>query len=553
MDLNTIILLDNSIPSENSPDSIISPMDENVNITITIMVRRNSDGCSLQEYADGVIFGDNPILTHDELKVRFGATDDDLNLVVEFVESYGLTVVRAYNRGANVIVSGPVSAFNLAFNIVLNKVETADRYYHNYEGKLSIPKELDGIILYVIGLDDSIRFVKSMTPLVVDDLTSSTVSYVTPEHAAVAYQWPQSNGYGQCVGIVEFGGGFTTQNLNSTFTNMGVNTPVVNFVSVGGALNSPSDNSASTEVMLDIAVVGGAVPKANQAIYIAPNSLASFVTCFSTAINDTQNNPCVISCSWGTYEGSFGSYRSAIDTVYQSAAVLGIPILVATGDYGSEYYTGAGFVSIQYPAASPYVTSCGGTTLDLDSNFAIINEYTWNQTSAGSAGGVSTIYSVPTYQTGLSSKAYPSGTVTVLPKRGIPDVGGNADPASGYRFYYGSTNILAQSGGTSATAPLYAALVARIVALTGRRVGFLNNLLYSNTSIFNDITSGNNACPLSTGYSATAGWDACTGLGSINGKLLYKLYKFGSTFPKLNYGFRPTSGQTYPRRTLGLR
>ena len=78
-------------------------------------------------------------------------------------------------------------------------------------------------------------------------------------------------------------------------------------------------------------------------------------------------------------------------------------------------------------------------------------------------------------------------------------------------------------------------------------------MLFRSTGIFNDITVGNNACPLATGYSATPGWDACTGLGSINGLLFYKLIKKGSTFPSLNYGFRPTSGQVYPRRTLGIR
>lgn len=553
MDLSKTIILDSSVASKIPDEAIVTSLAAESELSITIMVRRNSDDYNLQEYADSVIAGINPILSHDELKNRFGATDNDLDLVEQFVESYNLNVVRAYNRGANVIVSGTADNFNNAFNTVLKLVTLPDRSYHNYIGSLSIPEELNGIITHIIGLDDSIRLIKSITKLETDvDLTSSAVSYVTPEKAATAYQWPATDGYGQCVAIVEFGGGFTTQNLNSTFAGYGLAVPTVTFVSVDNGINDPT-SADSSEVMLDIAVVGGAVPKAKQVIYTAPNSIASFANCFNAAVNDTVNNPCVISCSWGTYEVSFGSYRAGIDNVYQAAAILGIPVFAATGDYGSEYGSGAGTISVQYPGSSPYVTGCGGTTLNLDTNSTIISEYTWNQGTAGSAGGVSTIYSVPSYQTGLSSKLYPSGTVATLPKRGLPDIGGNADPASGYRFYYGTANTYAQSGGTSATAPLYAALVARLVALTGKRLGFLNNLFYANTNIFNDITTGNNACPLATGYSATTGWDACTGLGSINGQLFYKLIKNGSTFPKLNYGFRPTAGQTYPRRTSGVR
>jgi kumamolisin len=84
-------------------------------------------------------------------------------------------------------------------------------------------------------------------------------------------------------------------------------------------------------------------------------------------------------------------------------------------------------------------------------------------------------------------------------------------------------------------------------------LGFLNTLFYNNINIFRDVTSGNNACPLSTGYSARAGWDACTGWGSIVGTSLYQLLHVGTTYPKQNYGFRPSTGSAYPRKTTGAR
>ena len=552
MNLSNTITLVGSTASTIPDGATITLLDSSTNLSVTILVCRQTNNGTLKEYADGIINGTNPIISHDELKSMFGATDENLNLVEIFVQAYNLTVVRSYNRGANVVVSGPASAFNQAFGISLKSVSVEGRTYFNYIGNLSIPADLENIITHVIGLDDTLVLKKSQTN-VSNGITSNTVTPLTPQQVASAYQWPAGDGYGQCVGIIELGGGFTNQNLTSTFTQMGIATPTVNFVSVDSATNNPSDAGNSSEVMLDIAVVGGAVPRATQAIYIGPNSAQGFVDVFLAAVNDTTNLPCVISCSWGGSESGFGTYATAMDTAFQSAAAIGIPVFVATGDYGSEYYSGAGYVSVQYPAASPYVTGCGGTTLDT-TNGTLNSEVVWNQGNAGSAGGVSTIYSVPAYQTGFAVKAYPSGTVTTLTGRGIPDIGGNASPASGYQYYYGSGNsYVGTGGGTSATAPLYAGLVARLTALTGKRLGFLNTLFYNNINIFRDVTSGNNACPLSTGYSARAGWDACTGWGSIVGTSLYQLLHVGTTYPKQNYGFRPSTGSAYPRKTTGAR
>jgi kumamolisin len=100
-----------------------------------------------------------------------------------------------------------------------------------------------------------------------------------------------------------------------------------------------------------------------------------------------------------------------------------------------------------------------------------------------------------------------------LTMRGVPDVSGDADPETGYDVRVDGTDTVI--GGTSAVAPLCAALIVLINSSTARAAGFVNPLLYQNPKDLRDITQGNNG-----GFAAQAGWDACTGLGSPNGELL---------------------------------
>ena len=334
------------------------------------------------------------------------------------------------------------------------------------------------------------------------------------------------------MGILEFGGGYTQANLNSTFAGYGLTPPTVISVPVNGGYNNISQLDASVEVMLDISVIGGVVPSATLAVYFAPNSFQDFVNAFNAAIHDSVNNPSVLSLSWGALEFNWLLFtvNQSLDVVFQQAIVLGISIFTATGDFGSKALNNKADDTVQYPSVSPYVTACGGTTLVLNSDGTINTEVVWNQSTNASAGGVSVIYAPPpTWQNGLVATSYPDGTVTALSGRGIPDVAGNADPSSGYLFYFGSSNSLGLSGGTSAVAPLYAGLFARINALSGKNAGFPNVLFYANPGSFSDITSGNNVVPGASptgmiGYSATVGWDACTGLGSPIGLPILALF-----------------------------
>jgi kumamolisin len=263
--------------------------------------------------------------------------------------------------------------------------------------------------------------------------------------------------------------------------------------------------------MLDIEVVGSIAPGAKIAVYFAPNTDAGFLDAITTAIHDTTNNPSVISISWGGPESTWTSQSmTAMDEAFQAAANLGITVCVASGDSGSSDGVSDGADHVDFPASSPFALACGGTSLTA-SQSGIASETVWNDGSSGGAsgGGVSSFFALPSWQQGLSALKT-GGTRVALTMRGVPDVCGDADPDTGYDVRVdGSDTVI---GGTSAVAPLWAALIARINSATGKPAGYINPQLYQNPGDLRDITQGNNG-----DFAAQPGWDACTGLGSPNG------------------------------------
>jgi kumamolisin len=331
------------------------------------------------------------------------------------------------------------------------------------------------------------------------------------------YQFPAGDGAGETIGIIELGGGYDTADLTAYFSEIGVSpAPQVSAVSVDGASNAPtgSADGPDGEVLLDIEVAGAIAPAAKLAVYFAPNTDAGFLDAITTAVHDTTNTPSIISISWGGPESSWTAQAtSAFDSAFQAAATLGITVLVASGDGGSGDGATDGSLNVDFPASSPHATACGGTHIDT-SGSTISAESVWNNGAQGGAGGggVSTVFAVPTWQSGLSATTS-GGTAETLAKRGVPDIAGDADPESGYQVRVDGQDTVI--GGTSAVAPLWAGLIARINAAKGTPAGLINPVLYANSSALNDITTGNNGA-----YEATTGWDACTGLGSPDGAAL---------------------------------
>jgi kumamolisin len=197
-------------------------------------------------------------------------------------------------------------------------------------------------------------------------------------------------------------------------------------------------------------------------------------------------------------------------------------VCVASGDNGSGDAVNDGQAHVDFPASSPHALACGGTKLLANpATGAISSEVVWNETAANEGaggGGVSDTFALPSWQAGAGVPARASGSAGSS-GRGVPDVAGNADPTTGYQIYSGGQAQVV--GGTSAVAPLWAALVSRLAEGTGQRFGLIQTVLYAGVTPgtevpgFRDITSGNNGA-----YAAGPGWDACSGLGSPDGTAL---------------------------------
>jgi kumamolisin len=380
-----------------------------------------------------------------------------------------------------------------------------------------VPAELGEVVVGVFGLDDRPQLRSQFRIADPRDVTSS----YTPVEVAQAYDFPAgATGAGQCVALIELGGGYRPSDLETYFDGLGLSVPTVTAVSVGGAMNSPSGDpgSADGEVMLDIEVVGAVAPGARIAVYFAPNTDQGFIDAVTTAVHDRSNAPSVVSISWGGPESTWtGQAQTVLDQAFADAAALGVTVCAASGDNGSGDGVDDGRAHADFPASSPHVLGCGGTRLATDGV-----ETVWNDGSSGGAsgGGVSDTFDLPDWQSsaGVPPSANPGGRVG----RGVPDVSGNADPRTGYRVLVDGQQTTI--GGTSAVAPLWAALVALVNERRGRPIGFLNAILYGNGGgALRDVTSGDNDIGSTPGYSAGPGWDACTGLGSPDGTALADL------------------------------
>jgi len=454
-------------------------------------------------------------ISRQELGEKHGAHAADIELVEQFAHEYGLTVVSASLAKRRVILHGTAEAMMNAFGTKL-ECYTLPGTSHQFRGRtgtISVPTELAGVVTAVLGLDNRPVAKPHFRP------RQAAPNSFTPPQVAQLYNFPSGlTGKGQTVAIIELGGGYKTADLTAYFKSLGIPAPKVTAVSVDGGANKPG-GQADGEVLLDIEVVGAIAPDASLAVYFAPNTDQGFIDAITDAVHDTTRKPSIVSISWGGPEDSWTQQsQNAMNAALQDAATVGVTVTVAAGDNGSSDGVTDGNLHVDFPASSPYALACGGTTL-AGSNGKISSEVVWNETAnneGATGGGVSKVFAIPSYQSSAGVPAQPQANFA---GRGVPDISGDADPSTGYQVRIDGQNQVI--GGTSAVAPLWAALVALMNEKLGTPVGFLNPKLYGlNNSAFHDITSGNNDDSGLGYYSAKQGWDPCTGLGSPNGTAL---------------------------------
>jgi kumamolisin len=499
---------------------VVGPANPAERLEVSVLVRRRGLP-AMQAHVGALAAGKRPPhLTREEFAREHGADPSDFARVRTFAEAHGLAVLQEHAARRTVILSGTVAQFSAALGVQLHQMSHANGTYRGRTGGIYLPAEWDGVVEAILGLDNrpQARPHFRIRPPIGNlhrTRAAAPVSYTPPQVAAL-YGYPSGTGAGECVALIELGGGFRPTDLGTYFTSLDVATPTVTAVSVDHAANSPTGDPEGPdgEVMLDIEVVGAIAPGARIAVYFAPNTDAGFLDAITSAIHDTSNSPSVISISWGGPESSWTSQAmTAMDEAFQAAATMGLTVCIASGDNGSSDGVSDGADHVDFPASSPFALACGGTSLIAAHN-GIAKETVWNDGAKGGAsgGGVSSFFATPAWQSGLSALTS-EGKSVPLSMRGVPDVAGDADPDTGYSVRVDGTDTVI--GGTSAVAPLWAALIARINASTGKAAGYINPHLYQNPKDLRDITSGNNG-----DFAAQAGWDACTGLGSPNGAVL---------------------------------
>jgi kumamolisin len=466
---------------------------------------------------------DTPHLTHEEFEARHGLADEALEVVESFTEHYGLRVTHTHPSACTVTVEGTTTELERAFGVELVDHEHRHGAHRGYEGAVHLPEAVAEVVQHVTGLDSREELFRPFAAMDGQELPEvpSHAPIYYPIEVAELYDFPEGDGEGQTIGIFEFSGGYNTKDLETYFSSQNIPMPDVTSVLVGKGKNEPySPDNAFRETNLDIQTAGSIAPAAKYVIYLADQS-AGILDLLNASVFDARSKPTILSISFGGAEGMApASYWQAADLALKRAAALGITVCVSSGDGGSatQYYRQCGSrgTHVNYPASSPHVLACGGTSLHAKGG-KIIREEVWNdldQARSATGGGVSTIFPRPAWQGDLELPVNATPGVTFR-GRGVPDVAGNADPMTGYKVMVDGK--LQRIGGTSAVAPLWAGLIARMNQGLGKNIGFINHLLYKvqGKGLVN-MTEGSNGA-----YRAGPGWNACTGLGRPDGKKLY--------------------------------
>lgn len=523
-----------SRPREEAPDP-------EQRITVTVVVRSRAGDDELAEELDALakrLPHERRILSHEEHEQRFGSTEENLAAVQAFAAEHGLQVVEVSAARRVVELSGTLAQLSRAFGVRFHLFDSPRRPFRTHDGPVAIPRELEGVVEDVIGLDDR----PLMRPLAAvgagGAVEPGKLAYVDPRTLAAYYRFPTGvTGAGQHIAVLQFGGGYHPSDLETYFRLRGLSMPELELVELPGQTNQPADQQtilscaayfgildasqagsadpsactasaasafwATIECTMDLQLLGTLAPGARLTTYLAPDTPSGHYAAFSKAIFDPAAPASVINCSWGSCENkSPQSYMISVDKLFQQAALKGVTICASAGDFGDGAST-CGEPTGHFPATSPYALACGGTSVSAD----LSRETSWYEFLPGKpteplsgGGGYSQFFAVPSWQ---KDAGIGSGF------RGFPDIAAKADIVGGYDVVVAGVNL--PMGGTSAAAPTWAALVALLNERLGQPGGLLGPHLYSKPFVgaVRDITQsgGGPGGP-------TPGWDPCTGLGS---------------------------------------
>lgn len=439
-----------------------------------------------------------------------GAWPQDVARVIHFASRHGLQITRVQPERRLIALRGPATVVGPLFGVELQVRRLDQRVFLTHDGPHVLPPELEGIVHAVLGLDRRPRLRRG-TRLAPRALVSGASSVEASEIVDL-YDFPaQWTGRGQTIGIIALGGTYNEADLRS-FLGEATPLPRVIFMPPDSPATSSTDRD-DIELMMDIELAAVAAPGARIVVYRGTPDPQGYLEAFAEALHDKENKPSVIATSWGMAEAGWDRpSMTEFDRMLTTAAHLGITVLAAAGDHGSADEVDDGEAHVDFPASSPHLLSCGGTGFAAG---APATEVVWGDGTPqhGTGGGVSGAFGRPAWQKGLTVPDRATGKRG----RGVPDIAGHADPSRGYRVRVNGRDRYV--GGSSAVPPLMAGLFARINEARGAlgALGFANDDLYRPelAQAFVDVLDGRNGR-----FSASAGWDACTGLGRPIGSAL---------------------------------
>ena len=585
--------LEDSELHPHSAATLLGPSNADEHLSVTITLRRRTDGHPMPDFN---YFLTTPItqrqrLPNDIFAARYGASTEDIDLVTNFATANNLIIVNTNAARRSVVVSGTVGQMEAAFALKLGSykhevplpgAQPRTETYRARDGFVNVPIYLVEVITGVFGLDNR-RIAErigrrgasshALTGVLNDAASAESLdarsaapphnsSTIPPDKMTVTvpqmtqiYDFPDNSAAGQTIAIVAEvlvkdyktpECGYQESDIEADFKEYlpgvtppthGDSPPTLTDVSVDGSVNP---GTAGGETTMDILVAASAAPGASIAVYFFDGSEDSWVNLVKTVAHPGPDQPIcsVLSSSWtmsmrdGYIPAATKAWITELHATFQDAAIQGVTVCQASGDWGADSYIGDGRPHVMYPASDPWVLSVGGTRVsNVEGNTCTEtvwndgNDYDGDVPPGATGGGISEQFPVPAYQSRFVN--VPRSLNNNFAGRGIPDVAANGSYTA-YDLFIGGT--IGQYGGTSAAAPLWAAFVAVINAALKSNVGFINADLYaagSASGIFRDITASTYAADntfmddgtqkTAQGYPALAGWDCCTGWGVMNG------------------------------------
>ena len=501
----------------------LTPREEQTPIELTVLLRERPCAPSVRQTLAWMQTEPHQRdrVDSDAVAARHAYADGDRDLVVRWARQHGAQLVGEDAATRRIRLRAPAARAAELFGVRLEQFRWLRPggvvEYRGHLGPVCVPRAIAHTVAGVYGLDD--RPIARPRLANLDQARPGIVSY-DPSEIASVYRYPRlpngGAGLHLVAGMIELGGVTHDHEIAAAFARLNLPAPEIAHVRVDGAEPSTDPGGADLEIALDYQVLGAMTlamaPKATLTIvsYDAPNSERGFIDAAAAAASDTRYRPAAVSISWGAAEEMWSRQgMRGFDSVVAAGALRGVTYSAAAGDAGSDDGHLDGRQHAEFPASSPHVWACGGTTL-LASRDGILSETVWNERAReqGAAGsGVSGVFAGPPYQSeaGIHARHADTGR----PGRGLPDASGVADPVTGWNVFAGGR--VRTTGGTSAVAPMYTALWTLVGALRGRPVGLPHGAMYrAGTTVFNDITQGNTDGP----YSARRGWDAASGWGS---------------------------------------